>query len=344
MIYFRSDYSQGAHPKVMAALEATNFEHTDGYAIDRHCERAAEMIKALIGRPDASVHMMIGGTPCNITVIAAALRPYEAVIAARSGHCYFHETGGVEATGHRVTTVEPSDGKVTPAGIDFAMSEFQDEHTPKPAMVYVSQPTEIGTIYSKAELEALRAKCDEYGLMLYLDGARLAAALTCKANDLSIRDVANLTDAFYIGGTKCGALFGEALVILNPKIDDHFRWMIKRQGGMLAKGRLIGVQFEALFEGGEDSLYFEIGRSENEAADRIRSALRELGIEFLGTSPTNQIFPILPAKVVKELESDFFFYEWAPEQDGMIPVRLVTGWGTTEDDVEALITRIKELI
>ena len=344
MIYFRSDYSQGAHPRVMEALAATNFEHTDGYAIDRHCECAAEMIKALIGRPDASVHMMIGGTPCNVTVIAAALRPYETVIAARSGHCYFHETGGVEATGHRVTTVEPSDGKVTPDGVDFAMSEFQDEHTPKPAMVYVSQPTEIGTIYSKAELEALRAKCDEYGLMLYLDGARLAAALTCGANDLSIRDVANLTDAFYIGGTKCGALFGEALVILNPKIDDHFRWMIKRQGGMLAKGRLIGVQFEALLEGGEDSLYFEIGRSENEAADRIRSALSELGIEFFGTSPTNQIFPILPAKVVKELESDFFFYEWAPEQDGMIPVRLVTGWGTTDKDVEALITRIKELI
>lgn len=344
MIYFRSDYSQGAHPKVMEALERTNFEHTDGYGMDEHCFRAAKIIKDMIGASDASVHMMIGGTPCNVTVIAAALKPYETVIAARSGHAYFHETGAVEATGHRVTTVEPHDGKVTPEGVKFALTEFQDEHTPKPKMVYISQPTEIGTIYSKAELTALSEICRKNDLYLYVDGARLAAALTCRKNDVTMKDLAHLADAFYIGGTKSGALLGEALVILNKEIDDHFRWMIKRQCGMLAKGRLIGVQFEALLEGGEDSLYFEIGRAENESAETLREGLASIGIKFSGTSPTNQIFPILPAKVVKELERDFFFYEWAPEQDGLIPIRLVTGWGTTKDDVNAFLKRVKELI
>ena len=343
MISFRSDYSQGAHPKVMEALSATNFEHTDGYGIDRHCEAASEIVKRLIGRPDASVHMMIGGTPCNVTVIAAALRPYETVIAARSGHCYFHETGAIEATGHRVTTVEPVDGKVTPEGIDFAMTEYQDEHTPKPGMVYLSLPSECGTVYTKAELEAIRRKCDEYSLLLYVDGARLASALVCPECDLTLPDLAALTDAFYIGGTKCGALFGEALVILNPKIDDHFRWMIKRQCAMLAKGRLIGVQFEALL-GGDDPLIFRIARRENEAANVIRRGLAALGVKFFGSSPTNQVFPILPAAAVRELEKEFFFYEWAPESDGIIPIRLVTGWGTSEDEAIAFVLRVKELI
>ena len=343
MISFRSDYSQGAHPAVMEALMATNFEHTDGYGIDRHCAAAADIIKKLVGRDDVSVHMITGGTPCNVTVIAAALRPYETVIAARSGHCYFHETGAVEATGHRVTTVPPVDGKVTPEGVDFAMTEYQDEHTPKPGMLYLSMPSEIGTVYTKAELEALRRKCDEYGLYLYLDGARLGAALTAAGCDVTLPDLAALTDAFYIGGTKNGALFGEALVIANPAVDDHFRWMIKRQCAMLAKGRLIGVQFEALLSG-DDPLYFRIARRENETADVIRRGLANLGVAFDGTSPTNQVFPILPAKVVKELKRDFFFYEWAGEKDGMIPIRLVTGWGTTEDEAIAFVLRVKELL
>jgi len=327
----------------MEALAQTNAEHTDGYGMDEHCRHAAEIIKELIGREDASVHMMIGGTPCNVTVIAAALKPYETVIAARSGHAYYHETGAVEATGHRVTTVPPVDGKITPDAIDAAFGEFEDEHTPKPGMVYISQPTEIGTIYSKAEMSSISEKCRERGLLLYVDGARLGAALTCERNDLSIKELARLADAFYIGGTKCGALLGEALVILNPIIDDHFRWMIKRQCGMLAKGRLIGVQFEALLDGGEDSLYFEIGRHENKIADLIRRKLTALGVGFFGTSPTNQLFPILPANVEK-LEEDFFFYKWAPEKDGMIPIRLVTGWGTTTEDAEAFISRVKELL
>ena len=341
MISFRSDYSQGAHPKVLEALAATNLEHTDGYGLDPHCKRAADMIRELVGKPDAAVHFMVGGTPANVTFIASCLRPYEAAICARTGHAYFHETGAIEATGHRLVTVDGADGKLTPEGIDLARSEYQDEHTPLSRLVYISQPTEIGTIYSKAELAAIRAKCRELGLILYVDGARLGAALTCPENDVSIRDLASLCDAFYIGGTKNGALFGEALVICDTALDDHFRFMIKRQCSMLAKGRLLGVQFEALLDGGEDSIYFEMARHANDMARMLRDALAALGVCFLGTSPTNQLFPILPAATVRALEKDFFFYEWAAEKDGFIPIRLVTGWGTTTDEVEAFLAAVK---
>ena len=344
MISFRSDYSQGAHPKVLDALVKTNLEHTDGYGLDPHCEHAAEMIRDLVDRPDAAVHFIPGGTQCNVTFIASCLKPYEAAICARSGHAYFHETGAVEATGHRLVTVPAVDGKLTPEGIDLARSEYQDEHTPLSALVYISQPTEIGTIYSKAELIALAAKCREYGLILYIDGARLGTALTCPENDVTIRELASLCDAFYIGGTKNGALFGEALVITNPALDDHFRFMIKRQCSLLAKGRLIGVQFEALFEGGEDCVYFELARHSNEMARRLRDGLSALGVKFLGTSPTNQIFPILSAAAVHDLEKDFFFYEWEAERDGMIPIRLVTGWGTLTSEVDAFLDAVKDAL
>ncbi len=343
MICFRSDYSQGAHPKVMDALFQTNEEHTDGYGLDPHCGHAAEMIRELIGRPEAEIHFMTGGTSCNVTMIAAALRPYESVVALRSGHAYFHETGAVEAAGHRIVAMDGADGKLRPEDIDRAWEEYEDEHTPLPRLVYISQPTEIGTLYSKAELTAVRAKCEEKDMLLYVDGARLGAALTCRANDLSIRELARLCDAFYIGGTKNGALFGEALVILNEKLEDHFRWMIKRQGGLLAKGRLLGVQFEALLEGGENSVYFEMAAHANAMADRLREGLKERGISFFGNSVTNQIFPILPAGAVKKLEEDFFFYEWAPEKDGQIIIRLVTGWGTSEEDVRAFLDAVRQL-
>lgn len=344
MISFRSDYSQGAHPKVLEALAATNLEHTDGYGLDPHCERAADMIRGMIAKPDAAVHMMIGGTQCNVTFIASALRPYESAICVRSGHAYFHETGAVEATGHRLVTVPAEDGKLTPDGIDSAFAEFQDEHTPLPALVYISQPTETGTVYSKAELTAIRNKCRENGLKLYIDGARLGCALTCEKNDVSLPELASLCDAFYIGGTKNGALFGEALVITDPSLDDHFRFMIKRQCSLLAKGRLIGVQFEALLEGGENCVYFEAARHSNDMARRLRDGLSALGVAFVGSSPTNQVFPILPAAVVRELEKDFFFYEWEAERDGVIPIRLVCGWGTRADEVDAFLDAAKNAI
>ena len=341
MIYFLSDYSQGAHPKVMEALERTNGEHTDGYGMDRHCERASELIKALIGMDDCQVYMMVGGTPCNVTVIAAALRPYESVVAPRTGHIYFHETGAAEATGHRIAAVDGVNGKLTPELIDRAWEEYQDEHTPLPKMVYISQPTECGSIYSKAEMTALREKCLEKNMYLYVDGARLGAALTAEGNDLSIRDLARLCDAFYLGGTKNGALFGEALVIGSAEINDHFRFMMKRQCSLLAKGRLIGVQFEALLEGGERSIYFEIAAHANRMARILREGLSTLGIGFYSDSRTNQVFPILPAPVVGELEKEFLFHRWAQEKDGMVPIRLVTGWGTEETEVEALVRAVK---
>lgn len=341
MVFFRSDYSQGAHPIVMDALIRTNEEHTDGYGLDAHCERAAALIRELIGKPDAHVHMMTGGTSCNVTFIAAVLKPYEAVVSARTGHAYFHETGAVEGTGHRIIAMEGTDGKLTPELIDRAWEEHEDEHTPLPRLVYISQPTELGTIYSKAEITAISQKCRQKDMLLYVDGARLGCALTCRDNDLSIEELADLCDAFYIGGTKNGALFGEALVITKDSLNDHFRWMMKRQCGLLAKGRLIGVQFEALLEGGKDSAYFKIAGHSNKMADLLRKGLNSQEIEFICESQTNQLFPILPAALVKKLEEDFSFYEWAPEHDGMIPIRLVTGWGTKEDEVNAFLEMIQ---
>ena len=344
MIYFRSDYSQGAHPSVMDALVRTNLEHTDGYGLDPHCAHAAQLVRELVGIADCPVHMMAGGTSCNITFISACLRPYESVVAARSGHIYFHETGAIEGTGHRVTAMDGINGKLTPELVDRAFEEYEDEHTPLPRMVYISQPTEIGSVYSKAEMTALAEKCREREMLLYVDGARLGSALTCRENDLSIRELAGLCDAFYIGGTKNGALFGEALVITNKQLEDHFRFMIKRQGGLLAKGRLIGVQFEALLEGGADSLYFAAAAHANRMAQQLREGLKELGVPFYSESPTNQIFPVFPAGIVRELEKDFFFYEWAPGRDGKIPIRLVTSWGTEEADITAFLKRVRELM
>lgn len=343
MIYFLSDYSQGAHPKVMEALARTNMEHSDGYGLDEHCKHTAEMIKSMIGIDDCQVYMMVGGTSCNVTTIAASLRPYESVVALKTGHAYFHETGAVEATGHRIISMDGINGKMTPELIDKAWEEFEDEHTPLPKMVYISQPTECGSIYRKDEITAIRKKCLEKDMFLYVDGARLGAALTAEDNDLSIRELARLCDAFYIGGTKNGALFGEALVISNDEINDHFRFMMKRHCGMLAKGRLIGVQFEALLEGGENSIYFELATHANKMAKIIRDELTALGIEFYGISQTNLVIPILPASIVKELEKEFFFYKWAPEKNGMIPIRLVTAWGTEKSDVDFLVQEIKQL-
>lgn len=343
MIYFRSDYSQGAHPKIMDALMRTNLEHTDGYAMDPHSEHAAQMIKDLIGRQDCEVYMMVGGTPTNIITIASALKPWEAVVAPRTGHIYIHECGGVEASGHRVLAVDGIDGKLTPELIDRAWLEYEDDHTVIPKMAYISHTTESGTVYTKAELEALRQCCDAHDMYLYMDGARLGAALTCQDTDLTIQDIARLTDAFYIGGTKNGLLMGEAVVVFDDNINDHYRWMIKQNCGMLAKGRLIGVQFEALLEGGEDSLFYEIGAKENRLAKKLREGIAAAGYQFDGTSTTNQIFPIFPTEMVRKLEEDFFFYDWAPYGDSHRVVRLVTSWGTTEEDVDAFINALNNL-
>jgi len=341
MIYFRSDYSLGAHPEVMQALADTNMEQTDGYGMDPHCAHAGELVKKLIGTENCSVHMMIGGTNCNVTVISAALEPYEAVVAVRTSHIFCHETGAVESCGHKILTFAGINGKITPNMIDRAWDEYEDEHTVVPRLVFLSQPTEIGSVYGKEELEKISEKCRERNMLLYIDGARLGYALTSEDCDFSIRDLPGLCDAFYIGGTKNGALLGEALVIRNRQIDDHFRWMIKQKCGMLAKGRLIGVQFEALLEGGEESLYYRLASETNRMASKLRRGLEETGCEFLSKSGTNQLFPILPAELVRHLEQNFFFHEWGNEKGGMIPVRLVCSWGTTAEDIESLLAEIR---
>lgn len=340
MIFFRSDYSLGGHPKVMEALMATNTEHTDGYGDDRFSEETADMIRDMIGKPDAHIYFMIGGTPTNTITISAALRPYEGVISADSGHIYVHETGSVEATGHRIFAAPTADGKLRPADVEKVLLHHEDEHTVLPKMVYISNPTENGGLYTKAELTALRECCKKHDLILYMDGARLGTALTCPTNDLSLKEIADLVDAFYIGGTKVGALFGEALVLMDDKINDHFKYMIKRAGALFAKGRLISVQMRALLEGGENSLYYQIGRKENELAIKLAEGVTAAGYELWLPQQTNQVFVIMENEKIAELEKNFFFYTWCPYDETRSVIRLVIGWGSTEEDVEALLAAI----
>lgn len=338
---FTNDYSEGAHPRILEALMETNLTQHTGYGMDEeHCGHARELIRREIGRPDASVHFLVGGTQANLTVIAAALKPWEAVICASTGHINVHETGAVEATGHKVLTLPDPDGKVTPAMVLEILDSHPDEHMVKPKMVYISNTTEIGTQYTKAELEALSHLCRQRGLYLFLDGARLGAALASSANDLTLADIAALTDVFYIGGTKNGALFGEAVVILNPQIDQDFRYMIKQRGGMLAKGRLLGLQFDALFT---DDLYFQLGRHANELAMRLKDAFLEKGYELCYDSYTNQQFPILPKEHIEKLRENYAFGGWDETDDDRRAVRFCTSWATTEEAVDQLIRDIREL-
>lgn len=337
MIYFRSDYSTGTHPNILQALAKTNSVHTDGYGEDVFCVKAQEIIKKRIGRPDADIHFMVGGTPANLTATAAFLRPHEAVIAPKTGHVYVHETGALEATGHKVIPIITDDGKLRPEHIHSTIVEHEDEHMVLPKMVYISNSTEIGTIYTKDELLALREACDKYGLIFYMDGARLGSALTSSANDVTIEEIASIVDAFYIGGTKNGALFGEAFVILNETLKPDFRFIMKQRGGMLAKGRLLGIQFEELFK---DDLFFELAAHANSMADYLREGLTQKGILFEIDSPSNQIFPIFENGFIDELEKDFFFYRWHPIDEKKTSIRLATSFMTSKDDVEAFLKRV----
>lgn len=326
---FRNDYSEGAHPRILQALTDTNLEQTCGYGLDPYCRQAADTIRRLCEAPEADVHFLVGGTQTNLTAIASLLRPYEAVIAASTGHVNVHETGAIEATGHKVCAVPTPDGKLTPELAESAAGDRQ-EHMVYPKMVYVSDTTEVGTVYTKAELTALRAYCDQHGMLLYLDGARLGSALTSPANDLTLPEIAALTDAFYIGGTKNGALFGEALVFSRP--NEHFRWHLKQRGAMLAKGRLLGLQFQALLE---DGLYLDLARHANQAAFRLRDGLAALGVPFLVDSPSNQQFPILPNAAVGRLQERGYEFEIQQLMDAdHTCIRLVTSWATPESAAE----------
>ena len=333
MYSFRNDYSEGAHPLVLQALAETNLEQTVGYGRDPRCETARATIRRLCNAPDADVHFLVGGTQTNMLVIEALLQPYEAVISAHTGHVNVHETGAIEATGHKVCTAYAPDGKLTPELVESVVNAHSSEHMVLPRLVYISNTTEVGTIYRKAELEALRRCCDQHGLFLFLDGARLGSALTSPENDLTLADLAALTDAFYIGGTKNGAFFGEALVMTTK--NEHFRWHIKQRGAMLAKGRLLGIQFQALLENG---LYFEIARHANEMAYRLRDGIAALGYPFPVPSPSNQQFPVLPNTVVKQLQEIGYEFEIDhAEDEAHTCVRFVTSWATPESAVDAFL-------
>jgi len=337
MFYFNNDYSEGCHEKILQALAATNLEQTPGYGEDVHCARAAEMIRTLCGREDAAVHFLVGGTQANLTVIAAALRPHQGVLGPESAHINVHETGAVEATGHKVLWAPSADGKIRAdqvrTVVDAHWADASFEHIVQPKMVYISNPTEYGTLYSLQELEDLAAVCREKELYLFMDGARLGYGLAAAGYDVTMKDLARLCDVFYIGGTKVGALFGEAVVIMNPALKQDFRYLIKQRGGMLAKGRLLGIQFEKLLE---DGLYFEIAAQADARADRIRAALEKAGYPLYLEGNTNQIFVILPDRVVDSLAEHFVFCPFGRYDETHQIIRICTSWATTEEAVDAL--------
>lgn len=340
MYRFTNDYSEGAHPSILEAMTATNLEGNFGYGCDPHCEHAAALIRQKIGRPDADVHFFVGGTQTNATCICAFLRPHEAAIAAHSGHICVHETGAVEATGHKCIAMPAAPGgKLTPGLVRQAVAAHPDEHMVKPRLVYVSNTTEVGGVYTTAELEALRAVCDELGLLLYLDGARLASALAC--GGASFEDLGRLCDAFYIGGTKNGAIFGEAVCIMNPALKPDFRYILKQHGGMLAKGWLLGVQFEQLMRSG---LYEELGEHSTRMARQLAEGLKGLGVEFLFESPSNQIFPILPDEVLAKLEGAFHWEVNATLEGGRSCIRLVCSWATQQAAVTAFLLAVEQAL
>lgn len=336
MIYLKNDYSEGCLPEVLDALTKSNFEATTGYGEDDYCRDAADKIRTVFGCPDVDVHFLVGGTQTNQTAISAFLRPWEAAVGTHLAHIATHETGSIEATGHKVLTAFAPDGILTPEMVRDIVAVHDSEHMVKAKLVYVSDSTEVGTIYSKAQLTALHDCCRELGLYLYLDGARLGSALTSPANDIAPEDLPKLCDAFYIGGTKNGALFGEALVIVNDALKPDFRYGLKQHGGMLAKGRLLGVQFGTLFT---DDLWFNAARHANTLAARLQDGIVQKGYKLLVPSPSNQIFPIFPNELVEKLSEQFAF-EVQSEENGFTCIRLVTSWATKDDAVDAFLAAI----
>lgn len=344
MIYFNSDYLEGAHPALMARLNETNMVQTVGYGEDEYCAAAREKIKAACQAPDADVHFLVGGTLTNTTVIASVLRPYQGVLTAASGHINCHETGAIESSGHKVLALPTNNGKITAQQVEdyYNWHHFSPdyEHMVMPGMVYISFPTEGGTMYSKAELTALYEVCRKCGLPLFIDGARMGYGLTCDDCDLTLPELARLCDVFYIGGNKVGALFGEAVVIMNDALKRDFRFMMKQRGGMLAKGRLLGIQFECLFE---DGLYFQLGRHANQLAYRVRDIFRAAGCPLLFDSPTNQQFPILSKTAYEALSRAVQGEFWQDVDETHSAYRFCTSWATSPEAVDRLEQAVKRI-
>ena len=329
-----------AHPIVLKAMINVGNTQFEGYGLDRYSMRAAELIRFKTNAPSADVHFIAGGTHANLVFISSALRPYEAVIAPETGHIFVHETGAIEATGHKVCTVKGNNGKLCADDIEKVVSEHTDEHMVKPRLVYISMSTESGTVYTKAELSAISEYCRNNCLYLYLDGARLGAAMNSPACDLSYGDIAGLTDAFYMGGTKNGALFGEAVVICADELKPDFRFNLKQRGAMLAKGAAIGVQFEALLK---DGLYDELARRAAALAGKLADGIRGLGYGFLYPAETNLLIPVFPDKVAERLHQLYDFHDWQKSGD-MTAVRIVTSWATPENAVDGFIADLKEIL
>lgn len=340
MYSFTNDYSEGAHPQILEALIHANFEQNIGYGLDKHSIHAAELIKKECNRDDLEVHFLVGGTQTNMTAIAHILRPHQAVIAADIGHINVHETGAIEATGHKVFAIPCDDGKLTVEKIKAALCFHQDEHFVQPKMVYISNTTELGTQYTKEELAQISRFCRQNDLYLFLDGARLGSALTSPVNDLTMEDISALTDLFYIGGTKNGALFGEALIIRNDKLKQDFRFMIKQRGAMLAKGFILGIQFETLFS---DGLFYELSEHGNRMVSLLRKELEACGCSFLAPSYSNQLFPIVSDTIAETLAKKYTFNIEKDLENGTKAIRLVTSWATKEKAVTEFLKDFKEV-
>ncbi|WP_322971022.1 low specificity L-threonine aldolase [Faecalibacter sp. LW9] len=333
---FKNDYSEGAHPAILQRLMETNLQQTIGYGEDEFCDEARAWIKTYLQK-DSAIHFVSGGTQANLIVISSILKPHESVIAVESGHIAVHETGAIEATGHKVNTVPTIDGKMTIEEIQNVLNLHTDEHMVKPKMVYISNSTEVGSVYTKAELTAIYDFCQANQLYLFVDGARLGSALTSSKSDLTLEDFANLTDVFYIGGTKNGALIGEAIIINTPQLNEDFRYHIKQKGGMLAKGRLIGIQFAEMFK---NDLFFEMGKHANAMAKKLAEGIAAKGYDFLTVPSSNQIFPILPHPEIERLHEKFEFFVWQKIDDEHSAVRLVTSWATPEEQVDHFLNQL----
>jgi len=337
---FLDDYSEGCHSNILQAMSATNLEQQTAYGADEYSIEAKALIHKRLQNETSSIFFVAGGTLANLIIIAAALRPHEAVISAQSGHIVQRETGAIEATGHKIITVASQDGKLTPANIETVLKDNAHvPHMAKPKLVYISNATETGRLYTKAELTALSKICRDNDLLLLMDGARLSAALCAPKNDLTLKDIAELTDIFWLGGTKAGALIGEAIIINHPDLSKDFAFHIKQRGALLAKGRLLGLQFRELFK---TNLYFEGSKYANDLAQKISQAVVKNGFELASATETNQIFPILPNSVIARLEQDFRFYNWEKVDEAHSVLRLVTSWATDAQQVKAFISALSQ--
>lgn len=337
-ISFKNDYSEGAHPDILEQLLKTNFDQQIGYGDDEYSVEARKLIQEKTGKPDAKVYFTSGGTQANLLVISHLLKTYESVITVNTGHIAVHETGAIEATGHKVNVVESLNGKIGIKDIKEVVNSHNDEHMVKPAMVYISNATELGSVYTKQELTELSDFCLSNNLLLFMDGARIGAALTSGHNDLTLAEIADLVDVFYIGGTKNGALLGEAIVFVKQGLDDGFKYHLKQKGALLAKGRILGIQFLELFK---NDLFLQLAQHSNTLAQQIGEAFQKHGFDFFLPPQSNQIFPILPNSLIEKLHERFDFYIWYKVSQDRSAIRIVTSWATRQEHVNELITYIK---